>query len=203
MSQTVKCFSEISKSHSTYSTIVQTFFQFFYHKKKAMLSDVILSEFTLMFRENLIKVTIHLIKHTPFINFGENGKDNNAMITFDIKFAFLFMNGYNVNLFQFWGKNWTVQWVIKVVMYKVRKYIIVRFYYFHRDVIFMTFFSYLSFAVSSEYTIFCSFFLYSWPNIYIIMSISIYHDVVLAFFLIIENLINCKYYIKQVVKKLC
>ena len=33
------------------------------------------------------------------------------------------------------------------------------------------------------------------------MSASTY-DVVLAFFLIIENLINCKYYIKQVVKKL-
>ena len=53
-----------------------------------MLSAVTLSEFTLMFRESLIKVTIHLIKHTPFINFGENGKDTNGTIIFDIKFAF-------------------------------------------------------------------------------------------------------------------
>ena len=36
-----------------------------------MLSAGTLSESTLMLRGNLIKVTIHLIKHTPFINFGE------------------------------------------------------------------------------------------------------------------------------------
>ena len=46
-----------------------------------------------MFRENLIKVTIHLIKRKPFINFAKNGKD--------IKFALLFMNRYNVSLSQF------------------------------------------------------------------------------------------------------
>ena len=63
-----------------------------------MLSTVALSESTLTFRENLIKVTIHLIKHTSFINFGENGKDTNVTIIFDIKFALLFMNGY-VSLF--------------------------------------------------------------------------------------------------------
>ena len=63
-----------------------------------MLSAVTLSESALMFRENLIKVTIHLIKHTPFINFGENGKDTNETIVFDIKFPLLFMNGYNVSL---------------------------------------------------------------------------------------------------------
>ena len=51
------------------------FFQFFYHKKKAMLTAMTLSESTL-FREDLIKVIIHLIKHTLFINFGNNGKDN-------------------------------------------------------------------------------------------------------------------------------
>ena len=39
------------------------------------MSGVTLSEFTLMYRENWIEVTIHLIKHTPLINFGENGKD--------------------------------------------------------------------------------------------------------------------------------
>ena len=70
-----------------------------------MLSVVTLSESTLMFRENLIEVTIHLIKHTPFINFGENGKDTNRTKIFDIKFVNLFMNGYNVSLFQFLGKN--------------------------------------------------------------------------------------------------
>ena len=59
-----------------------------------MLSAVTLPEFTLMFRDNLIKVIIHLIKHTPFINFGENGKDANGTIIFDIKFAVLFINGY-------------------------------------------------------------------------------------------------------------
>ena len=66
-----------------------------------MLSAVNLSESTLMFRESLIKVTTHSIKHTPFINFGDNGKDTNERIILDIKFAFLFMNGYNVSLFQF------------------------------------------------------------------------------------------------------
>ena len=58
-----------------------------------MLSAVALSESTLMFRENLIEVTIHLIKHTPFINFGDSGKDTKRTIIFDIKFAFLFVNG--------------------------------------------------------------------------------------------------------------
>ena len=66
-----------------------------------MLSAVTLSEATLMFRQNLIKVTMHLIKHTPSINFGENGKDTNGKIVFDIKFAFLFVNGYNASIFQF------------------------------------------------------------------------------------------------------
>ena len=66
-----------------------------------MLSAVTFSESTLTFRENSIKVTIHLIKHTLFINFVENGKDTNGTIIFDIKFTFLFMNGYNVSLFQF------------------------------------------------------------------------------------------------------
>ena len=55
-----------------------------------MLSDVTLSEFTLMFRENLIKVTIHLIKHTTFINFEENGNDAKGAIIFDIKIAFFY-----------------------------------------------------------------------------------------------------------------
>ena len=59
----------------------------------------------MMFRENLIKVTIHLIKHTPFIKFGENGKDTNGTIIFDIKFALFFVNRYNVSFFQFSGKK--------------------------------------------------------------------------------------------------
>ena len=70
-----------------------------------MLSTVTLSESTLMFRENLIEVTIHLIRRTPFINFGENGKDTSRTKIFDIKFVDLFMNGYNVSLFQFLGIN--------------------------------------------------------------------------------------------------
>ena len=39
-----------------------------------MLSAVTLSESTLMCRENLIQVTIRLIKHTTFINIGKNEK---------------------------------------------------------------------------------------------------------------------------------
>ena len=112
--------------------------KFFYHKKKAILSAVTLSVSTLMFGENLIKITIHLIKHTPSINFGENGKDTNGTIIFDIKLSLLFMNGYNASLFQFWGKNWTEQWVIEVMMYKVW------FYYFHGDAIFLTCFFFIS-----------------------------------------------------------
>ena len=76
-------------------------FQFFYHKKKATLSTVTLSKCILMLRENFFKVTIHLIKHTPFMNFGKNGKDTHETIIFDIKFALLFMNEYVVSLFHF------------------------------------------------------------------------------------------------------
>ena len=53
-----------------------------------MLSAVASSESTLMFRENLIKVTIHLIKDTPFINFGDSGKDTKGTIIFDIKYTY-------------------------------------------------------------------------------------------------------------------
>ena len=66
-----------------------------------------------MFRENLIKPSIHLIKYTSFINFGGNRKDTNGMIIFDIKFALLFMTGYNASL--------TEQWIIEIMMYKARK----------------------------------------------------------------------------------
>ena len=45
------------------------FSSFFYNKKKVVLSAVTFSESTLMFRENLIRVTTHLIKDTPFIIF--------------------------------------------------------------------------------------------------------------------------------------
>lgn len=58
-----------------------------------------------MLREILIKLTINLIKHTPFINFEESGKDTNGMIIFDIKFDLCFMNERNVSLFQLWGEN--------------------------------------------------------------------------------------------------
>ena len=57
------------------------------------MSVVTLSESKLMFIENLIKITIHLIKHTPLTNFRENGKGTNRTIIFDIKFALLFPNG--------------------------------------------------------------------------------------------------------------
>ena len=65
-----------------------------------MLSAVTLPEFTLMFRENLIKVTIHLIKHTPFINFGGIFSFQSTGFL-NIKSVFLVMNGYIVSLFQF------------------------------------------------------------------------------------------------------
>ena len=57
-----------------------------------MLGAMTLSESTLMFRQNLIKVTIHLIIYTPFIKSGDNWKDTNGKIIFDIKFVLLFMN---------------------------------------------------------------------------------------------------------------
>ena len=66
-----------------------------------MLSAVTLSESTLMFRKNLIKVAIPLIKDTPFINFGDDGNDTNGTINFDIKLAFLFMNGDIASFFPF------------------------------------------------------------------------------------------------------
>ena len=87
------------------SVLSKLFKNFFHHKKKAMLSAVTLSECILMLRENLVKVTTHLIKHTTFINFGENGKETDGRIIFNIKFVLLFMNGYIASLFQFWGKN--------------------------------------------------------------------------------------------------
>ena len=39
-----------------------------------------MSETTLMIREILIKVPINLIKHTPFLNFGESGKNTSGII---------------------------------------------------------------------------------------------------------------------------
>ena len=57
-----------------------------------MLGAMTLSESTLMFRQNLIKVTIHLIIYTPFVKSGDNWKDTNGKIIFDIKFVLLFMN---------------------------------------------------------------------------------------------------------------
>ena len=47
----------ISNWHSTKTTIVQTFFQFFYHKKKTVMSGVTLLESTLMYRENFSNYT--------------------------------------------------------------------------------------------------------------------------------------------------
>ena len=58
-----------------------------------------------MFRENSIEVTTTMIKRIPFMSSGENGKDTNGIIIFDIKFALLFTNEYNDNLFQVSGKN--------------------------------------------------------------------------------------------------
>ena len=77
--------------HFTYTTNVQ-FFQFFYCKMKAVLIAVTLSKSKLMFRENSIKINIHFIKHIFFINFGENMKDTNGAIIFDIRFVLLLMN---------------------------------------------------------------------------------------------------------------
>ena len=79
-----------------------------------------------------------MIKHTPFINFRENGMDTNGTIIVESRFPLLFMNGCNIGLFQFWEKNWNEQWVIEVMMGKVRKYILVWFDHFLRDVIFLT-----------------------------------------------------------------
>ena len=42
-----------------------------------------------------------MIKQTPFINCGENGKNTNGRIVFDIEFSVFIMNGYNASLFQF------------------------------------------------------------------------------------------------------
>ena len=129
----LNAFDKLISSIPPTPLLSKLFFQFFYHKNKIMLGAVTLSESTLIFRVNLIKLTVHLIKNTSFINFGKNGEDTNGTIIFDIKFTLLFINGYNVSVFQFWGKNWTEQWVIEVMMYKVRKHVIVWFYYFHRE----------------------------------------------------------------------
>ena len=64
------------------------------------MSAATFSESTLMIRENLIKVTINLIKPTPFIIFGENGNDTTGMILFDIQLDLLFMDEHNVSFFQ-------------------------------------------------------------------------------------------------------
>ena len=52
-----------------------------------------LPESILTFRENLIKMTIYLIKYASLTNFIENGRGTDARIIFDIKFALLYMNG--------------------------------------------------------------------------------------------------------------
>ena len=116
------------------------FLSIFLSLEEGYVETMTLSVSTLMFRENLMKATIHLIKYTPFINFGEKGKDTSRTIVFDVKFVLLLMNGYHVSLFQFWGKNWTEQWVTEVMVYQVRRYVIMWHYYFHSDVIFLTFF---------------------------------------------------------------
>ena len=58
-----------------------------------------------MVRESLIKVTIHLIKNTPFINFGDNRKDTNGTIIFDIEFALVILNEYKASLFSSEGER--------------------------------------------------------------------------------------------------
>ena len=77
------------------------FLSIFLSLEEGYVETMTLSVSTLMFRENLIKVTIHLIKYTPFINFGKKGKDTSSTIVFDVKFVLLLMNGYHVRLFQF------------------------------------------------------------------------------------------------------
>ena len=79
----------------------RNFLSIFLSLEEGYVETMTLSVSTLMFRENLIKVTIHLIKHTPFINFGEKGKDTSGTTVFDAKFVLLLMNGYHVSLFQF------------------------------------------------------------------------------------------------------
>ena len=81
------------------------FLSIFLSLEEGYVETMTLSVSTLMFRENLMKATIHLIKYTPFINFGEKGKDTSRTIVFDVKFVLLLMNGYHVSLFNSEGKT--------------------------------------------------------------------------------------------------
>ena len=81
-------------------------FSIFLLLEEDYVNAVTLSESTLMFGDNLIKVNIDLFKHIPYIKFRENGKDTNGTIIFYIKSGLIFMIGCNrkTPFFNFEGK---------------------------------------------------------------------------------------------------
>ena len=83
-----------SVSSIPFTTLLSKLFNFLL-LEEGYVSAVTLSESTLMFGDNLIKVNIDLFKHIPYINFGENWKDTNGTIIFYIKSALIFMIGCN------------------------------------------------------------------------------------------------------------
>ena len=85
-----------------------------------MLCITALAKTTLVFRKNLIKIFIHLVIHTSFIDPTEGRKDANWKIILSIWLVF-FMFWWNICCFYVWGEIRTEQWVIKNVVYKVEK----------------------------------------------------------------------------------
>ena len=67
----------------------------------------------LLFIKNLVKVFIHLVIHTSFINLWERKKNTNWTIVLNIWLAFLFMCWQNICCFQVWGKIRTEKGVIE------------------------------------------------------------------------------------------
>ena len=53
------------------TTLIQRFFPIFSHVLETVPSAKSITETALKFRENLIKIFMHLVIHQPFINFGD------------------------------------------------------------------------------------------------------------------------------------
>lgn len=68
-----------------------------------MLGNIYLATTPLILQENIIKLTVHLTKHTSFTDLRESGKNTDRAIIFFICFTFLFMNS---GMSAFSGQVW-------------------------------------------------------------------------------------------------